>query len=311
MIGVVLAASNAAAAPCVLGARVVGERDVTTAVELILRERGVAVVDAPGDTAPSFREEGCPFVVAEVWRGGGRIMVWVTDPDGRRVERQAEDPAAAATVIESWARRDLVSPLLAARATLPTGSGDVEGHREAPAASEQPRFGLLLGADAGLSVDGAIWTAARFQGCAMVGRMCLGGVIRYGFDLERTGDTTVYETHRRGLDLTVTAGIPFALAGFTIVPAVGIGQMAVTASRDVDPSDADMKKESEQSSAVHAMVACGAGVRLARAWSVRLDLAVVVAPFATRLLGEAGIDALPASAQIQSWIGLGLSYGGL
>ncbi|MBC7976810.1 MAG: hypothetical protein H7138_17685, partial [Myxococcales bacterium] len=93
-------APAASAAPaCEPAAYVTGERDLVAAIEPLLRERGVEVVDAAAVSGGA-----CERVQAEVIRGGTRVMVWITDAEGRRAQRIAEDAVAAATVIESWTR---------------------------------------------------------------------------------------------------------------------------------------------------------------------------------------------------------------
>ncbi len=299
-----------AVAECPPTANLSGEPDVVEPVDRLLRERGVVVLERGGADAAYIREP-CRHVEATVVRGGGRIMVWIIDPDGQRVERMTEDPVAAATVIESWARRDFVSPLLAARST--PASGDVSVDRATASRPDPgPPYTLLVGLDAGVSNDRSMWAAARAQGCVRIGRVCIGGIVRYAYDTAQTGATRRWNTGRTALELSVTAGLPLAWKRVSVMPYLGAGQMAVTATRALDASDPVPAKESEQASATHLVVGSSAQVHVSPRWSVRIDLAALVAPSAHEALGEPTDDELlPASPRLHAWFGVGLAYGGL
>ena len=306
LIAAVLGGSQAASAGvlCAPTAKVEGEPTLVVAIEPILRERGIVVI-APTTSDAGFTTE-CRHVAAQVASGGGRIMVWLTDPDGRRVERLTEDPAAAATLIESWARRDLVDPLFAARSSIRVGP--FEPPPSTPEATTIPRsrFTVLAGADAGVSGDGAVWSGFRAHACAAIGRVCLGGTLRYGIDLEQSGDSAAFDNGRTAFDVTITAELPLRYGRLTIAPGVGVGQTSVTAKRSLVD-----ERELEQASAFHARAAVAAAVRLSGVWSLRIDLSLDVAPLARQRLGEPdGIDRqLAASPLLHGWLGLGIAYG--
>lgn len=307
---IVLGLTGMAAADCPPSASVSGEPDVVESVDRLLRERGVVVLERVGEDA-AFPVETCRHVVVTVMRGGGRIAVWITDPDGQRVERLTEDPIAAATIIESWARRDLVSPLLATRRTPVVGDTSVQAAAVAPS-EPGSRYTLLVGVDAGVSNDRSMWTAVRAQGCVRVGGVCIGGIIRYAYDTAQTGASRRWDTGRTGLDLSVTVGVPLAWRRISVMPYGGFGQMAITATRALDVSDPMPTREREQASAMHVLVGGSAHVHVSPRWSVRVDLAAHLAPFADEALGDPTDDALlPASPRLQAWFGIALAYGGL
>lgn len=304
---VLAAASPAAADLCKPSTALKGERSVVTAIEPILRSRGVDVIPAAGSEPPSFIAGACRHVTAEVTTGGARIMVWVSDAEGRRAERLTEDAEAAATVIESWARGDLVDPLLAARSTIDVGSfGAISSSTTNAVVRTRPRYLLAAGGDVGLSGDGASWVGARAHGCGMIRAFCIGGTLRYAVDLERSGDTAALGTGRTALALAVTAERPIRRGSFVVSPGIGVGLISVTATRDEEG-------ELEQASAVDASVALAGALELADAWSIRAEIMAELAPFARTRLGEAdGIDRqLAASPKIQTWFGISLTYGGL
>ncbi len=291
----------ASAAPaCKPAAHVTGEPDLVAAIEPLLRERGVEVVDAAAVSGGA-----CERVLAEVIRGGTRVMVWITDAEGRRAQRVAEDTVAAATVIESWTRRDLVDPLLASRGLFERARVDGAPRREAAAPPPLP-YMLGAGGDVGRSGDGAVWMAARLQGAGTLGTFSVGGILRYGLDLERGGDTMRLGTTRRVFAVTVTGERPLRRARVALYPGLGAGLTAVTATFAPE-------SELEQASAVHLRGSLGGAYRLANDWLVRLDAAVELAPTAREILGEAdGLDhQLAASPKWQTWFGIALMYGGL
>jgi hypothetical protein len=308
-----LSASVAAAdPPCKPSARVTGERAIVDAIDAELRERGVAVAAEAPVHDPAFADAACRPVAAEVATGGHRIMVWIADGEDRRVERLTEDVPAAATLIESWARRDIIDPLFAARGVIPMdGAGAADAARiqrdAAPAAPAAPPPGYMLagGADVGVSGDGGLWSGVRAQACGRIGRICLGGVVRYAFDLEQSGDAKALGTTRSALDVTITADLPVHRGAIAIVPGLGLGVSALTATLPVE-------EEVEQAVAFHARGAIALGYAVSRGWSLRADLALAVAPFARERLGEPdGIDRqLAASPKLQAWLGLGAAYGG-
>jgi len=318
IVAVVVLWTGAAAAdpPCKPSARVTGERSVADAIGAALRERGIEVVAEAAGPDPAFVGAACRRVSAEVATGGHRIMVWITDGEGHRAERLTEDVPAAATVIESWARRDLVDPLLDERSAIPIGTiGAASAASAANAASaaqldraaapEPPHYLLAGGVDAGVSGDGGLWTGAHAQACGRIGRICLGGVLRYALDLEQSGDTKLLGTERSALELAATAELPVRRGGFAITPGLGLGLSSVTAR---NPAEG----ETEQAAAAFARAQLAAGYALARGWSLRAELSLAVAPLARERLGEAdGIDRqLAASPRLQAWLGLGVAYGG-
>lgn len=307
----VLAATAGRAAadpPCKPSAHLKGERAVVNAIEPMLRARGIEVVTAASPESPAFVAGACRYVSAEVATGGSRIMVWVTDADGRRAQRLTEDAEAAVTVIESWARGDLVDPLLAARATLDVGSFDTASSPTVTSSGttrSRPRYLVTAGSDLGVSGDGGVWASARAQGCGMIEGFCIGGALRYAIDLERSGDTAELDTGRTALALALIGERPLRRGRFVVSPGLGVGLVSVTATRE-------QEGELEQASAAYMRVTVAGSVGLAHAWAIRADLAAELAPFARTRLGEAdGVDRqLAASPKLQTWFGISLAYGG-
>lgn len=307
--------SAAAEPPCRPSARLTGERPLADEIGAVLRERGIAVVaDAAESSAsagsdPAFTGAACRQVSAEVATGGHRIMVWITDDEGHRVERLTEDVPAAATAIESWARRDLLDPLLDARAAIPIGlpgaASAAQVERTAAPAAAPPHYRLAGGADVGVSGDGGLWTGVHAQACGRIGRICLGGLVRYAYDLERSGDTRRLGTERSGLEIGATVELPVHRGALAIAPGLGLALSSITAHNPIE-------EETEQVSAAYARAQLAAGYALARDWSLRAEVSLGFAPLARERLGEPdGIDRqLAASPKLLTWLGLGVAYGG-
>lgn len=306
-VGVAALASIGVAAAdsvCKPSAKVTGEAPTVVAVETVLRGRGIELVAAIAE-GTAFVDTPCRHVRAEVVTGGGRIMVWITDGEGRRSQRMAEDAEAAASVIESWARGDLVDPLLAARGTIEVGPDSSSTSGVRTTASVRPHFAIVGGADLGMSGDGAVWAGGRVHGCGALGAFCLGGTVRYAIDTAQRGDTKQLATARRGLGMTLTGERPIRRGAFAIVPGLGVGLTSVTATLP----DED---ELEEASAIHVAAGLAAAYEFAPAWSLRVDLQGEFAPAARERLGEPdGVDRqLAASPKLQTWFGIAIGYGG-
>jgi len=291
-------AGPARADPCPPAALVVGDGGLVTSIESELRARGVRVEGNGG---------GCA-VHAEVTPEARQVRVRITDADGRTTERLASDPAAAATAIESWARRDVGEPLLRGHPAA-VHQGDAAVGATAPGAGPRPRR-LELGAalEGGLSDDGGVWGGVHVTGCAMVGELCLGALLRYAADSELAGDTATLDNGRTALDLALVVALPIERDRLTLVPQAGLGQTSLTASRDLAE-----EPEREQASSLFVHAGLGLALGLTAAWSLRADAGLALAPFATPRLGEAdGVDRqLAALPHARGWLGLGLAYGGL
>ena len=296
----------AAGAPCTPVVRVTGEPALVGPVVGLLRERHLAVA------GPSR----CGTVAATLAAAdrGERVRVTITDPDGRTVERIADDPDGAATAIESWARRDVSDPLLQARGVTPgpapAAAGGPAIEEEAAGPGNARRIEAAIAADGGVSSDGAVWAGVRARGCVQVGALCVGGLARYARDTEKRGDSDALDTARYGLDLLLTADLPLRYGRLSWSPGAGIGQTSVHARRTTGMSD------KEDTVAFRMRGHMAGGLRVAGAWSLRLDVAAEYSPFANTLLGDERDDAagdrpLAGAPRFLGWLGLGISYGGL
>jgi hypothetical protein len=306
-------AGDARAEPaCAPVVRVTGEPALADPVIALLHQRGVSVDGA----------SRCGTLTAVLTASGERTRITIVDAEGRTALRMAEDVRAAATFIESWARGDLSAPLLAAREAPPAlATARQAPDRESPppiaetAAFETRPIAIAAAAGAGLSSDGALWTAAQAQACVVVGPTCLGALVRYANDTRSQGDSNVRVTARRSLDLLVVADLPLHLGPVVVTPGLGVGQTALRAQRQ----SGDHEKVT--STGLNLRARLGAGVPIVSAWSLQADVALGASPFGRKLLKEEQFgpidprddDPTPMSGvpRLVGWFGVGLVYGGL
>lgn len=195
----------------------------------------------------------CPFVRAEVALLGSEVLTSIEDGDGRACERVLASPQVAATLIESWTRSDLSADLLGPPAPMPS---DRRGPPAATAAPP-PAPGLILGEDAvvaseprapwgawlllaGEATAGTNRTTAfgfRAAACGRVGRACLGGLVRFGYDPGLTGNSESLETERLALDGLLLADFPLEWSRVALTPGLGIGGGWTRSSRLIVDSD--------------------------------------------------------------------------
>jgi hypothetical protein len=292
---------------CTAVARVSGAPALAGSVVALLRERGVPVTG----------ESACGVISAVVASEEERVRVTIIDSDGRVVERMVDDAEGAATAVESWARGDLLDPLLAAREVPARPAMD----REAPRAIEiedesRPaarRVDVAALAEAALSNDGALWAGARAQGCVEIGATCIGAMLRYAVDTEVEGTAADQFSHRSAIDLLLVGEVPIDLdrGRFSITPGLGVGLGALRANREEECDEC-----SDEATALLLRGQLAGTARINRSWDIRLDLFAVWAPFAEKKIGEIDMDPNdePWLAGAPSWVsgvGLGLVYGGL
>ncbi len=295
----------AAAEPrCTPVTRVSGEPALVERIVALLVARGLAVSG----------ESACGEVTAVVAADGERVRLVTMDADGRRVEQIADDPQAAATAIESWARTDLADPLLAPRAAPPPPS-QVSDREAAPVASVETSppgparraatSQLAVGVETGFSSDDAMWYGARVQGCYAIGRVCIGALVSYAVDRRCCGDSRELSTERESFDLLAAVAVPFERGAWGLSPQLAIGQRWMLADRE--RSDGEVTADT---STPHLRADLAGRVRVSGDWFVHVDLAVGGSPLGRRGLGtvEPQLAGVP---RVQGWLGLGVGYGGL
>ena len=244
-----------------------------------LVERGVRVEPAglpPGDCKP---------LVVELTASDGLFGVSIADAWGRTAERTVKDPATAATLIESWARMDLLDgatttssvsasaaaspppPLKNAQPETPTQKMEPTAlAAAAPSPTVVEKTSLFrLSAEGGMGKDGLRWIGLAGSACARLGPVCLGMKARYGISQER----------QNAVDGLAVLDLPLVFGRVSLTPGVGVG-VGWLSGRDQGfgafghQDDAGLAPRAE----LHLM----ASVRLSERLSLELGAAGTVAP---------------------------------
>ncbi len=295
-----------AAETCPSEATLDGDRTVVRSVERLLEARGVTV-GAPND--PPNGCEPLRIHLAVIGRG-----IRVDRPGGRRI---AEDEAQAATIVESWVRRDLTEPLLAGalppkRPFVPEAPDRASSAELASKPAEGRSFALGLGSAAGVANDGSIWGGLDLSGCVRVSLVCVGGRFRYGFDRGAGGDSKDLETDRQIFDLTAFADVSIDRVGpFTFVLGAGLGLGLSYLERTFDGH-----RITDDTGGLRVRAQLGARLPLSASWALRLDVEIDYSPFAQQRvfegLTEDGPNDIPLAAEphLIGWLVLALELGG-
>lgn len=198
-------------------------------VEAIGRELGARGIRGAGDA-------GCPALRANVaWRGAELVVV-IENPDGSSTERSVNEAATAATVIESFARSDVASPLLAARAVPASPSPDSPALPPFPPRQEQPAPGrapsqsihLLANFESSFATDSTTWLGASAKICIKVGPMCAAARFRAHMVVE---GLRPHGMERDLIEVLIGVDVPIELGRLLVTPgfAGGLGGMETRA----------------------------------------------------------------------------------
>jgi len=162
-------------------------------------------------TAPAA---GCPAVRVNVEQRGEQVHLRVVDAYQRLGERDVQDVATAAAIIESWTLQEIEPGALP---PLPPPETPV-----APAPSS-PRFTLAAAPRSALGSDGSTWLGAGVDGCARVGWACLGAATTIAADTTAVNDADSGSHRSLAFDALATADAPRRLGRFTLRPGVVAG----------------------------------------------------------------------------------------
>lgn len=284
-------AGRAGAETCPPAVALDGDAALIGVVGDVLAARGIAIEPA-----------GCPAVAARIERRGDALVVDVAGPGGAAVQRVVGNTATAATVIESFSRSDVGTPLLAARAVRrdePAVAAELDA---APASASSARGIHVFGAfETSFASDGTAWLGAHVGACVMIGRICAAARLRGAGVVGGPGAwEDVYE--RRGTELLFGVDIPFAIGGWTFSPgfAAGLGQMHTRGG------DRDMRAETGGPRAdVHATLSIPVG-------GMAIDLfGAADLTQETRVEWGPTMAPLPDEPRLLVRFGAGLRYGGL
>ncbi len=202
------------------------EADVVASITTILASRDI-VTDGGDVTRPD-----CPTVHATIVRRDGHLQLAIERADQPPVERTVDDPTTAATVIESWTRRDLGSPLLGVRpvphrvATAPSRREPTEVVVVAPAPHTSTRgLQLFAAAETAYATDHTLWAGAEIGASIGLGPVCAAARLRV--DTVADAPRAFGNFDRENQELLIGLDIPIALGHLRLTPgfAAGLGVM--------------------------------------------------------------------------------------
>lgn len=253
-----------ARAECEPTAVPIGEPALVRSVNERLAANGVASVPV----------DGCPVVRVRVERRGEQLYLEMTDSFSRTAKRDVRDVATAAAVIESWTLQEIEQGALPALAPTPAVSATRSVATTAP-----PWIGVAATFESSVGDDGSLWVGGTIAGCARLGRLCIGGLLRGARDTHASGDTSGDSPHHGNeIHALATLALPTRLGSFVVSPGVGVGygRLAIaTTHMDMQMMPFSLTEDShELRGDVHVMISRPLGGRIAFYADVRGDAAL-------------------------------------
>lgn len=251
-----------AAAECSPAAVPIGDPALVQSVIEKLAANGVATVATAG----------CPAVRVHLEKRGEQLHLRVADGYQRRGEREVQDIATAAAVIESWTLQEIED------GTVPETSSVMTA--VAAPIVEPDRFGVALAGHSSVAGDGSTWLGGELAGCARIGLACVGASTAFFANASTTDDATRGAQRSKALHLIATLEVPRSLGSFTISPGIGVGYGWMTfAQQHMDVAHMLPKSIEYSSHALHARaqlaISRTLGGRLALVGSLFGDLAAL------------------------------------
>jgi hypothetical protein len=206
---------------------------------------------------------GCPTVQVRLEKRGQQIHVRVTDAFNRLGERDVQDVATAAAIIESWTLQEVDTGTLPVEPSAEAGPAS-----PAIAALHLVRSGVAASVLSALGSDGTTWVGGAVAACARIGALCAGASLRGERDTRATGDTSTIAQDAYVLSALATIDLPRKLGGFVLSPGIGVGYgwlHVTTHHRDAMNNPLDIPTSDHQ-------LRTGAHVALSRAWSDHLSV---------------------------------------
>jgi hypothetical protein len=238
------------------------------------------------------------------------IRVVLRDRDGRGTERLVATVEVAAALIESWARPDLVDPLLVGKKPpSPPPSPQAVPLASEPQATPGGLPRLRLGLESAVGSDRSLWWGASLGGCLTWGRLCLGLQGRFaandaGESAARFRETTPATLDRLALEAMIGVDSEVTVGGVRLGVGAGLGLGRIA-------SDVRLDDFGRQVSALgpRAELRIGLGIEVASRVHLDLELGVALAPTARREPSTAGYFTVPGDPLGQLRLGLGARWG--
>ena len=189
-----------------------GDAALVSSIVARLAANGVATTPA----------EGCPSVRVKVERRGEQVHLEMTDSFARTARREVRDVATAAAIIESWTLQEIEQGGLPPLA--PPGVAATRSVTAPVAVTAISRIGIAATFESSVADNGSLWMGGTLTGCARLGPMCVGGVLRGARDTHASGDTSGDSPHHGDeLHAMATVSLPRQLGSFVVSPGIGVG----------------------------------------------------------------------------------------
>ena len=278
---------------CPPGVRLFGDEAAAKAVSALLLTAGVQ----------TSGEQHCVTVIAELRREpDGRLGVRLADTQGRSTDRLVSDAETAAAVIESWARVDLVAPMLeapaqavpevelAAPGQAPSAASKPETHAGGVPAGPRKDFDATAWLGVSLANDDSLWTDLSIAACLRLGAACLGAELRGSFDTEAHDAELDTDRGEVGGLLSAEFMLPIPESRWRVSPGFAAGAGYVSSDVDADASPEIGHAVSRGDVSMRLGVFTHAAAALARSVHLSGRLGFEVAPLArTRAELEDGV----------------------
>jgi hypothetical protein len=247
--------SRRAYADCKPAAVAQGDPALVKALIARLTASGIATTPAPG----------CPAVQVRLDKRGRQVHVRVTDAFNRLGERDVQDVATAAVIIESWTLQEVDAGTLPIE---PPVVATVEATPASPALATRHlvRSGVAASVLSALGSNGTTWVGGAAAACARIGALCAGAALRGERDTRATGDTRTIEQDSYVVSALATLDLPRKLGSFVVSPGIGVGYgwlHVTTHHHDAMNNPLDIPTSDHQ-------LRAGAHVALLRSWSDHL-----------------------------------------
>jgi len=162
---------------------------------------------------------GCPTVAVHLQPRGLGLHLTLADAYQRKGERDVQDVATAAVIVESWTHQEIDEGSLPLEAEPAVAATSVVA--EAPHLVRSGIAASLMSAVG--SNGGTTWVGGALSACLRVGPFCAGASLRAELDTRATGDTRTINQDEYLLSPMATIDLPRKLGSFLVIPGLGVG----------------------------------------------------------------------------------------
>jgi hypothetical protein len=162
---------------------------------------------------------GCPTVAVHLQPRGLGLHMTLADAYQRKGERDVQDVATAAVIVESWTHQEIDEGSLPPEAEPAVTAAVVVAE---PSHLVRSGIGASVTSAVG-SNGGTVWVGGVISACLRVGPFCAGASVGAELDTRATGDTRTIDQDSYLLSPMATIDLPRKLGSFVVIPGVGAG----------------------------------------------------------------------------------------